>query len=75
MKTSILLTYALCLMTPGCSLITVPVTTAGKIVTTTVSTTGKVVAAPFEAVGGHDKDEKELKKEEKARRKAMAEED
>lgn len=73
MKTSILLLYALCVMTPGCSLVTVPVKTAGKIVTTTVSTTGKVVAAPFEAVGGHDKDEKELKKEEKARRKEMEE--
>lgn len=51
MKTSILMTCVLCLMTPGCSLVTVPVKTAGKIVTTTVSTTGKVVTAPFDAVG------------------------
>lgn len=35
----------------GCSLITVPVKTAGSIVTTTVETTGKVITAPFEAVG------------------------
>lgn len=35
----------------GCSLVTVPVKTAGSIVTTTVETTGKVITAPFEAVG------------------------
>lgn len=46
-------------MTPGCSLVTVPVKTAGKVVTTTVSTTGKVVAAPFNAVGGNKADKKE----------------
>jgi hypothetical protein len=39
------------LATSGCSLITVPVKTAGSIVATTVSTTGKVIAAPFEAIG------------------------
>lgn len=63
MKTSILMTYGLCLMTPGCSLVTVPVKTAGKIVTTTVSTTGKVVTAPFDAVG-RNKAEKAAEKEE-----------
>ncbi len=62
MKTSILYTYALCLMTSGCSLVTVPVKTAGAIVTTTVSTTGKVVTAPFNAIG-RDKDSKEEEKE------------
>lgn len=59
MKTSILMTYVLCLATPGCSLVTVPVKTAGKIVTTTVSTTGKVVTAPFDAVGRNKADKKE----------------
>ena len=43
-----------------CSLVTVPVETAGSIVTTTVKTTGKVLTAPF---GG--KDEKEGKDKEK----------
>ncbi len=49
-------------MVPSCSLVTVPVKTAGKIVTTTVSTTGHVVAAPFDAVGGH-KEKAEAKRE------------
>lgn len=40
-----------CFIVCGCSLITVPVKTAGSIVTTTVETAGKVVTAPFEAVG------------------------
>ncbi|WP_395740411.1 hypothetical protein [Prosthecobacter sp.] len=62
MKTSILPVYLLCLMVPSCSLVTVPVKTAGKIVTTTVSTTGHVVAAPFDAVGGH-KEKAEAKRE------------
>ncbi|WP_395749105.1 hypothetical protein [Prosthecobacter sp.] len=62
MKTSILPIYLLCLMAPSCSLVTVPVKTAGKIVTTTVSTTGHVVAAPFDAVGGH-KDRKEARRD------------
>lgn len=70
MKTSILMTYVLCLMTPGCSLVTVPVKTAGKIVTTTVSTTGKVVTAPFDAVSRKRAD----KKEEEAEKKAAEEE-
>ncbi|MHB1078601.1 MAG: hypothetical protein ACYC67_04310 [Prosthecobacter sp.] len=51
-------------MTSGCSLVTVPVKTAGSIVTTSVETTGKLVAAPFEAVGGHGKGEKVAQKEE-----------
>lgn len=34
----------------GCSLVTVPVKTAGSIVTTTVKTTGDIVTAPFDAV-------------------------
>ena len=66
MKTSILMTYGLCLMTPGCSLVTVPVKTAGKIVTTTVSTTGKVVTAPFDAVGRKRADKKAEEVEKKA---------
>ncbi|MBN8418419.1 MAG: hypothetical protein J0L73_05850 [Verrucomicrobia bacterium] len=64
MKTSAMLTSVLCFMTSGCSLVTVPVKTAGSIVTTSVKTTGKVVAAPFEAVGGHGKENKEAKKKE-----------
>lgn len=62
MKSSLLPIYLLCLMLPACSLVTVPVKTAGKIVTTTVSTTGKVVAAPFNAVGGN-KEKREAKED------------
>ena len=40
----------LCAM--GCSLVTVPVKTAGKIVDTTIRTTGQVVEAPFKAASG-----------------------
>ncbi len=36
----------------GCSLVTVPVKTAGSIVTTTVKTGGSVVEAPFKAACG-----------------------
>jgi len=36
-----------------CSLVTVPVKTAGAVVETTVKTAGSVVEAPFKAVGGH----------------------
>lgn len=71
MKTSILFTYLLCLIISGCSLVTVPVKTAGSIVTTSVKTTGKVVTAPFDAVG-RSREEKEIKKQEEAQRKAMA---
>lgn len=69
MKTTILLTCALGLATPGCSLVTVPVKTVGKIVTTTVSTTGKVVSAPFDAVGR----DKAAKKEKAAEEEQAAE--
>jgi len=51
MKNGLFLSSILCLGVSSCSLITVPVKTAGSIVTTTVSTTGRVVAAPFEAAG------------------------
>ena len=64
-KPSNLLSCVLCLVTSGCSLITVPVKTAGSIVTTTVSTTGKVIAAPFEAMGrskAAKQDEEEVQK-------------
>lgn len=44
----------------GCSLVTVPVKTAGSIVTTTVKTTGNIVTAPFDAVG-RAKDKQEPK--------------
>ena len=50
-KPCILLSCVLFLAASGCSLITVPIKTAGSIVTTTVSTTGKVVTAPFDAMG------------------------
>ena len=40
----------LCAM--GCSLVTVPVKTAGKIVDTTIRTAGQVVEAPFKAASG-----------------------
>lgn len=36
----------------SCSLVTVPVKTAGKIVDTTIRTTGQVVEAPFKAASG-----------------------
>ena len=42
----------LLLASPSCSLITVPVKTAGSIVNTTVKTSGKVVEAPFKAASG-----------------------
>lgn len=51
MKTGILFCITLGLGVSSCSLITVPVKTAGSIVNTTVSTTGRVVTAPFEAAG------------------------
>jgi hypothetical protein len=35
------------LLLAQCSLVTVPIETAGSIVTTTVKTTGKVLTAPF----------------------------
>ncbi len=57
----LLLTSSLLLLTQ-CSLITVPVKTAGSVVETTVKTAGSVVEAPFKAVGGrHEKRESEAK--------------
>lgn len=38
----------------SCSLVTVPVKTAGKIVETTIETTGKIVTAPFDRGGSKD---------------------
>lgn len=46
-----LILSALGISMAGCSLVTVPVKTAGSIVTTTVKTTGDIVTAPFDAVG------------------------
>jgi hypothetical protein len=40
----------------SCSLVTVPVKTAGSVVNTTVKTTGRVVEAPFKAIGGNHHD-------------------
>ena len=51
MKTGFLFCIAMGLGVSSCSLITVPVKTAGSFVNTTVSTTGRVVTAPFEAAG------------------------
>lgn len=42
----------LLLAAPSCSLVTVPIKTAGSIVNTTVKTSGKVVEAPFKAASG-----------------------
>jgi hypothetical protein len=49
---NLLLPAATILCATGCSLVTVPVKTAGKIVDTTVRTTGQVVEAPFKAASG-----------------------
>lgn len=57
MKSSLSL-ILLCAITSSCSLVTVPVKTAGAIVTTTVKTTGTIVTAPF---GGEDDDDKEAR--------------
>lgn len=59
----------LCFIFAGCSLVTVPVKTAGSIVTTTVKTTGDIVTAPFDAVGrGREASEADMKKEEDVRK-------
>lgn len=64
MKTGLVLLLASFAAT-GCSLITVPVKTAGSIVTTTVKTTGDIVTAPFDAVGrSREASEADAKKEE-----------
>lgn len=52
---------------PQCSLVTVPVKTAGAVVETTVKTAGSVVEAPFKAVGGNH-EHKETKNESQAQR-------
>ena len=49
---SLLLPASALLCGAGCSLVTVPVKTAGQVVDTTVRTTGKVVEAPFKAASG-----------------------
>ncbi len=46
----------------GCSLVTVPVKTAGKVVETTVKTTGNVAEAPFKAAGGYYREPEPAKK-------------
>lgn len=51
----------------GCSLVTVPVKTAGAIVTTTVKTTGAIVTAPFG--GDNDEDEEDEKDARKKKKK------
>lgn len=71
MKTGLALLLASFAAT-GCSLITVPVKTAGSIVTTTVKTTGDIVTAPFDAVGrsrrtAEDEPETPKKKREEVR--------
>jgi hypothetical protein len=48
---------------PACSLVTVPVKTAGGIVNTTVRTSGRVVEAPFKAASGGYRDEDSRKKD------------
>jgi hypothetical protein len=52
MKPSLLLLALMSLFLTRCSLVTVPVKTAGNVVETTVTTAGKVAEAPFKAVGG-----------------------
>ena len=47
-----LLPAATMLCSVGCSLVTVPVKTAGKIVDTTIRTTGQIVEAPFKPASG-----------------------
>ena len=59
----------------GCSLITVPVKTAGSVVKTTVSTAGQVVQAPFKAANGGYRNDKTDRKEDSEDRSKDAEED
>ena len=60
------LSLTLGLIVPACSLVTVPVKTAGSVVKTTVKTAGSVAEAPFKAAsGGYRNEEKESKKDEK----------
>lgn len=50
MKAFVLM-LASALVLSGCSLVTVPVKTAGSVANTTVRTTGKVLTAPFKGRG------------------------
>ena len=45
----------------SCSLITVPVKTAGAIVETSIKTTGKIVTAPFDRGSSEEENAKEEK--------------
>ena len=54
----------------NCSLITVPIETAGSIVTTTVKTTGSVIEAPFR---GRSRDRKPEEDEDHAASKTRPE--
>lgn len=45
----------------SCSLVTVPVKTAGAIVETSIKTTGNIVTAPFD--GGSSEESSKVKKE------------
>ncbi len=60
----------LCLAGSSCSLVTVPVKTAGAIVTTTVKTTGTIVTAPFGGEDDEDREDQE-KREKKSRREEV----
>lgn len=51
----------LCAVSSSCSLVTVPVKTAGAIVTTTVKTTGTIVTAPFDRDNDEDREEREVR--------------
>ncbi len=44
---------AVSVLAAGCSLVTVPVETAGGVVKTTVKTAGSVAEAPFKAASSH----------------------
>lgn len=64
--TTTLVLAAAALLGPACSLVTVPVKVAGGIVETTVTTTGDVVSAPFKAIGGNDRDNRDSKEQQKS---------
>jgi len=48
---ALVLTLASSFIFSSCSLVTVPVKTAGSVANTTVKTTGKVLTAPFKGRG------------------------
>lgn len=66
MKISLSL-FLLCVVTSSCSLVTVPVKTAGAIVTTTVKTTGTIVTAPFGGENEEDREERESREKKRKR--------